>query len=318
MKKSFRIYRLNFRSPLHIGVEGTSREDVSTFMHSDTILGAVFSLAIKINPQLCQELLNCSVKVSSAFPFFKNTSGVDYFAPAPLLPPERMFSIPKDDYLLEKKLKKLNLIPLGWFGKILNGETIFIEEDTIVKIKQKLSDIYKTMITPKVALDRTTQDSSFYHYGELHFEKGGLFFMAEFENIEVQNRFEAVLALLGDEGLGGKRTAGYGLFDVEVGAIELEIPESSEKYLLFSLYWPPKNERKALSLADSSYHLIRRTGWFLLDDGRSFRRKPLWMFLEGSVLNIHPDGGVADVTPEVISDKRIYRFGQAFSVPIRG
>ncbi|WP_456390196.1 type III-A CRISPR-associated RAMP protein Csm4 [Hydrogenimonas sp.] len=317
MKRSFRVYRLNFRSPLHIGVEGTSREDVSTIAHSDTILGAIFSLAVKVDPQLCRELLNSSAKVSSAFPFFRGVSSVDYFMPIPILPPEKMFSMPEDDHSLTKKLKKLNLIPLEWFEKILNGNRIAVEADALDGVKEKLKDVFKTRPVPKVALDRVTQDSNLFHYGELHFDKGGLFFWAEFKDIEVRRRFEAVLKLLGDEGLGGRRTAGYGLFDVEPDTIELEIPESADRYLLLSLYWPPKNERDILSLKNSSYRMVRRAGWFLLDDGRSYRRRPIWMLREGSVLNIRPIGGVADVTPNAVPDKHVYRFGYALSLPIK-
>ncbi len=317
MKRRFKVYRLNFRSPLHIGTEGPSHEDVSNIAHSDTILGAVYSLAVKVKPELCQDILNRSVRISSAFPYFKDASNVDYFIPTPLLPPKTMFSFPEDDYSLRKKLKKLEFIPLEWLERILNGDRIGIERKNLDETKARLKSIFKSSVVPKVALDRITQDSNLFHYGELHFKNGGLFFLAEFDGHESERKFEAVLNLLGDEGLGGKRTAGFGLFDIEADTIELEVPGNSEKHLLLSLYWPPESERDSLSLKDSSYQLVRRAGWFLLDDGRSYRRRPLWMFREGSVLNIEPTGGVADVTPEALSDKRVYRFGFAFSLPIR-
>ena len=313
MKITFEIYKLHFRSPLHIGTEGPWNEDALNFIHSDTIMGALYALAVRVKPYFCNHLKAGRVKVSSAFPFSEHF----YFFPKPLLNLDNLFEIPRDAYQLRKKLKKMQFLPLRWLEKILKGEKIIVSQNKVEDIFSEINGILKSRVMPKVALGRVTQNSNIYHYGEVHFDKGGLFIMAEFEDEIMDSEFFGLLKLLGDEGIGGKRTAGYGLFDVEKDKIEIEIPEDANSHLLLSLYWPSEDERSNGLLKSSAYKLTRRTGWFLLDDGRSFRKRPLWMFQEGSFLSTKPKGGVVDVTPLAISDKKIYEFGFALSLPLR-
>ncbi len=313
MKRTFDVFKLHFRSPLHVGIEGPWNEDALNFIHSDTIMGALFALAVKVKPSLCEPLKEGRIKVSSAFPFSESS----YFLPTLLLRPDSLFEVSESDYQLWKKLKKLQFLPLEWLKRILKGEKIAVFERDIESVSGTLNGIFKFRVAPKVALGRITQNSNIYHYGEIHFDKGGLFIMAEFEDEGLRIDFSGLLKLLGDEGIGGRRTAGYGLFDVEKDKIEIEVPEDANFHLLLSLYWPPDDERSNGLLKNSAYKLIRRTGWFLLDDGRSLRKRPVWMFQEGSVLSARPKGGAVDVTPLSISDKRVLRFGFAFTIPMR-
>ena len=316
MTKELTVYRLIFRSPLHVGEDVVGPEKVSSIVHSDTILSALYSLALKVNGEISTKIAEGAVKISSAFPFYRDNNDITYYFPKPIIAQEKVFPISETDYPLRKQLKKLNFIPLDWILKIINGETIEVNAQKIENIKKKLKELFKTHTIPKVALDRITQDSNLFHFGELHFSRGGLFILADFKEEDMRSAFEGLLKLLGDEGLGGKRTAGYGLFDVETDSFEVNLPENPSIYMLLSLYWPTEEERSNLNLKESSYQLIRRTGWFLLNDGRSLRRRPLWMFKEGSILNTEPVGGTADVTPDFLDSARVYRFGYAFSLPM--
>ena len=318
MSTKLTIYRLIFRSPLHVGEDVVGPEKVSSIVHSDTILSALYSLALKVNGDISTKIAGGAVRISSASPFYRDNNDITYYFPKPIIAQEKVFPISEADYPLRKKLKKLNFIPLDWILKIINGETIEVTAQEIENIKEKLKKLFKTHTIPKVALDRITQDSNLFHFGELHFSKGGLFIIADFKDEDMRSAFEGLLKFLGDEGLGGKRTAGYGLFDVETDSFEINLPENPSKYLLLSLYWPSTEERYNLNLKESSYQLIRRTGWFLLNDGRSLKRRPLWMFKEGSILNKEPFGGAADVTPDSLNSGRVYRFGYALSLPMAG
>ena len=318
MTKKLTVYRLIFRSPLHVGEDVVGPEEVSSIVHNDTILSALYSLALKVKDEFSTKIAEGAVRISSAFPFYRDTNDITYYFPKPIISQDRIFPISEADYPLRKKLKKLNFIPLDWILKIINGETIEVTAQEIENIKEKLKKLFKTHTIPKVALDRITQDSNLFHFGELHFSKGGLFILVDFKDEDMRSAFEGLLKFLGDEGLGGKRTAGYGFFDVETDSFELNLPENPPKYMLLSLYWPSEKERDNLNLKESSYQLIRRTGWFLLNDGRSLKRRPLWMFKEGSILNTEPIGGRANVTPNSLDSGKVYRFGYALSLPMAG
>ena len=318
MNKKLTVYRLILRSPLHVGEDVVGPEKVSSIVHSDTILSALYSLALKVKDEFSIKIAEGTVRISSAFPFYRDNDETTYYFPKPIVSEGEIFSLSETNYPLLKRLKKLNFIPLDWILRFLNGELIRVNDQDIESIKEKLSRLFKPHTKPKVVLDRVTQNSNLFHFGELHFSKGGLFILTDFADDNMRSVFEGLLKLLGDEGLGGKRTAGYGLFDVETDSVEVDIPENPSKYMLLSLYWPPRKEREHLNLKESSYHLIRRTGWFLLNDGRSLKRRPLWMFKEGSILNTGPVGGRADVTPNSLNTDRVYRFGYAFILPMAG
>ena len=315
MRRKFMVFRLIFRSPLHVGADSVGYEGISEMVHSDTILAALYALALKVNPSLAEALKKGLFRISSAFPFYSSENEMIYFFPKPIWPQDDLFLVDEDNYQLYKSLKKLKLLPGVWFKEILNGRNIEVSKDTITSYESKLGEIFKTRTLPKVAQGRISQNSVLYHYGEMHFYKGGLFILAEFKDEALSADFRGLLSLLGDEGLGGKRTAGYGLFSVEADEIEFELPQNPTRFITLSLYWPNSEELQKLDLKNSSYQLISRSGWFLLDDGRSYRRKPIWMFREGSILNIEPKGDVADVTPKAIQDKHVYRFGYAVSLP---
>ena len=316
MNKKLAVYRLIFRSPLHVGEDIVGPEKISMIVHSDTILSALYSLVLKVDDEFSEKIVEGAVRISSAFPFYREKNEIIYYFPRPIVPQDRLFSIPETEYALWKKLKKLNFIPWDWVLRFLKGEKIEVNDQDIENIKAKLRKVFKAHNIPKVALDRVTQNSNLFHFGELHFSKGGLFIIADFEDDHTKSVFEGLLKLLGDEGLGGRRTAGYGLFDVEIDSFEIYLPGNPLKYMLLSLYWPSEKERERLNLKEASYQLIRRAGWFLLNDGCSLRRKPLWMFKEGSILNKEPFGGTADVTPGLLTTGRVFRFGYAFSLPL--
>ena len=309
------VFRLIFRSPLHVGADSVGYEGVSEMVHSDTILAALYSLALKVNPSLADAIKKGLFRISSGFPFYSGENEMVYFFPKPIWPQDNLFFVDEDNYQLYKSLKKLKFLPDVWFREILNGRSIKVSKESINSYYSKLEEISKTRTLPKVVQGRISQNSFLYHYGEMHFYKGGLFILAEFEDEALRAAFHGLLNLLGDEGLGGRRTAGYGLFTVEADEMEFELPPHPTRFITLSLYWPNSEELQKLNLGNSSYQLIPRSGWFLLDDGRSYRRKLLWMFREGSILNIKPKGDVADVTPRAIQDKHVYRFGYAVSLP---
>jgi CRISPR-associated protein Csm4 len=168
----------------------------------------------------------------------------------------------------------------------------------------------------RVTLDRDTGRSDIYYAGDVRFMKDcGLYMLADFLDEDYRPKLEGALRLLGDEGLGGERSSGRGLFSLDHGSISLGSDEGDVAMLL-SLCRPRREE--TVILPRSYYGLISRRGWVA---GKSDRRKKsVRMLIEGSVVP-YPEnlvGCMEDVSGEgTKKGKRILSYGLAFKAPMR-
>lgn len=271
---------------------------------------------------------------------------IDYL-PRPLIPPR---NYPKgDDLGFAKAYKKLEYLPLKIWQRWYQGEGFTegdrVELEATANSRQEggqgelheartfeYGETYKTNILPKVAIDRLTHATNFYHTGLVTFKQtphhSGLYFLLQFrgENPELENRLYAALQLLGETGIGGERSSGAGLFQVDCWSDlpsdwqqVVRFPESNNCCLI-SLFW---QESFAPELRDeleneSYYELKERGGWISSPfSGQQLRRKNVKMFREGSVFPFVPDGELADVTPAKFKSHQVYRNGIGLSLPIK-
>jgi len=179
---------------------------------------------------------------------------------------------------------------------------------------------------PRVAIDRLTSASEIYYFGDVTFAKAcGPYFLVRFldEDEGLRERFFGSLRLLGDEGLGGGRSAGRGLFEL-MEPEEMDLPDvKSDRFVTLSLL-NPKDAGELASLLDEkgiAYGLITRRGWVYSAQARNLWRKRVTMFAEGSALCGRADGyygrlvKVLDQGGVVPHD--VYRYGYAFPVGVR-
>ncbi|NER01048.1 MAG: type III-A CRISPR-associated RAMP protein Csm4, partial [Cyanothece sp. SIO2G6] len=208
---------------------------------------------------------------------------------------------------------------------------------------------------PKVAIDRTTHASNFYHTGFVHYpwksksqndpelpvettidddvmSMAGLYFLIQFPkaNENLESQLKGVLQFLGEEGIGGERSSGAGRFCLEWDelpppwqkVIEFSKTQANYQHGLLSLFW--EKDLSSAWITDSDrYALQERGGWIVSPfSGRQQRRKALQMFTEGSVFSTLPQGNLADVTPydhqgkPKFTQHSVYRNGFALSLPV--
>ncbi|RLB09822.1 MAG: type III-A CRISPR-associated RAMP protein Csm4 [Deltaproteobacteria bacterium] len=307
--KTFPLYRLIFKSPIKI---------LDLPIHSDTIYSAIYSISLKVDPDFCSEILKGKIVISSCFLFIRKNSGITYYFPKPV---NLDLEYSEKDLTVKKELKKLSFIPKDMFCKFINGEKLKFDLKKINEISEDIKKIFRTNMRPKVILDRVTQNSELYHQAELYINSkiGGFYLMAFCEDEKVLERFEGLLKLLGDEGIGGKRSEGHGFFEIEKDYLDIDEPDDGEGFINLSLYLPSEGEMDKIDFNKSAYTLIQRRGWFLLDSGKSFKRKPVWMFKEGSLLNVFPKGCAINVSPDWLKQKgiNVYRFGYCLSIKKR-
>lgn len=174
---------------------------------------------------------------------------------------------------------------------------------------------------PHVTVDRVTSASGIFHEGDVYFGEGcGIYILVRFLDEGYREKFEAALRLLGDEGLGGRRSYGRGQFDVgKPKEVELPRAEAGSRILLLSLLNPKEDELPILlGRDDVAYRLLPRRGWVYSARARNLRRKRVMMFAEGSILAHPPKEPVGRLVKVLEKGGKVphdvYRYGYGFWV----
>ncbi|MCS6815834.1 MAG: type III-A CRISPR-associated RAMP protein Csm4 [Blastocatellia bacterium] len=341
---SLAIYRLRFRSPFRIGERGVGLEVTRMHVPADTLFAALCSTWRELYgiDALRRDVLDWFTEgepgaepffLTSAFPY----AGDVRFFPKPLgrLPHVRLA---EGD---EKAFKRVHFVSERIFTAVVRGESVtfrkldcinggiaWVTEEERTRLAEWTDDMtgdivfLKTAVVPRVTLDRITAASEIWHLGEVLFARGtGLWFAVAF-NAEhgeaLRRRFDAVLRVLGDTGLGGERGAGCGLFEIEGLAHETfpDVPGASRFVTLSPICPKDVMELDRLTQDGAAYEVMPRRGWVTSPEAANLRRKTVWMFAEGSVLTGPPlpcAGRLVNVKPDVCPHD-VWRYGYAFPV----
>ncbi|GAX41466.1 Csm4 family CRISPR-associated RAMP protein [Tolypothrix sp. NIES-4075] len=371
----WQLVKLNFgRSSVHFGELGIGMEESKERVRSDTLFSAwVSNYARLFGKKPVEELLakflqpKPPMRISSTFIYreCKNNTknNTIFYLPRPLKFPINYphggdLDSKEDDLAFFKTYKSLNYLPLDIWHRWYQCEGFKPEDaDELInktngnangELKKAgtfdYKEAFKNHKLPKVAIDRTTSATNFYHtrYVQFDWEQNGngikslsgLYFLVYFEdkNPQLIAELKAALDLLGEQGIGGERSSGAGLFQAEWLDLKdasptwenvVKISDKSAYQCLISLFWDDDESILKKLIMDkkdnsnnshSSYEIQERGGWF--SDG-NIRRKMVRMFGEGSVFPIEPQGKLADVTPSEFKAHKIYRSGIGLSLPIK-
>lgn len=322
------LVKLKFESPLHLGKAGIGMEAVESYVCSDTLFGGLChawdALYGKDNTSKLLEGFKTGTppfKISSGFPFNRDM----YFLPKPLIPPVTAADEPSSAGNTRnlKDLRRLSFVSLEVFKRWTRGQAIDMELVGPVKETLAATTVYHRM--PRVQLDRMTNAAGLFHAGTIVFSKdAGLYCLVDIIDEGVREQLAGAFAWLGECGLGGMRSLGYGKFKPEwvkpEGVWEQIRRTGSKKsmWCLLSLMYPSREER-VNSFENAYFEIVTRDGWASSPATiRQARRKSCKMFAEGSVLPFMPHGCMVDVSPAGW-DKEVhplYRYGYAFALPV--
>lgn len=353
------LFKFAPRTAFHFGLRGVGVEETATTCPADTLFSA---LCLTLREwEGVQELEGWlarfpkdgqgglpPLRLSSAFPY----AGEVLFFPKPTVPA----NLPKATRQIRAKtLKKVEFVSKGileaWLAqRDLNGELAddqLLHGGQVWVTRQELSGLslsvvgkgngrmWEVQTLPRVTIDRMTSRSAVYQAGVVRFAEGaGLYTLVEFLGGDTvaaateRERLKTLFQVLGDGGLGGERSSGYGQFTLQepmpfAGWAGAEGP----LFLTLSPYHPTPQEVAGGVLDEgASYTLLTRRGWVGSPEGSNLRRRMVRLLAEGSVLQ-HPKegagpsyGDLADVTPydgkgQPALGHPVWRYGIAFPLP---
>lgn len=327
------IYHLTFPRGLHIGAGGVeSLEESRESVPSDTLFAALLDTWRHLGrdvKKILPETGAPAFKVTSAFPF---AGGVRFY-PKPV-DLRQLFT--EDTLKAEsagKRLKKIRFISEGLLlkaaqgayldvflfpeeeyedpksGIALQGGAFWLLADEVKSLPQdwqlpqdkwwtlRRKPVFKSQTAPRVTVDRVSSASNLFQSERVWFNEGcGLWFGA----VGQTSSLSELLTVLGDSGLGGERTAGYGHFTLApTDPIQCDFPDPQSCAYLLSRWHPSEGEIALLQDKDSAYKLEAVEGWLRTpENAAAQRRKRVWMVAEGSLIDGNPSGDAAKVTPE--------------------
>lgn len=304
--------KLRFTAPLHVGERGLGMEEVNTMIHSDTLYGAIYSLWCRVYGPPPGHL---PLSISSAFPYLKN----EYYYPKPNLPVSAL-SDPDLRSAYGKWVKRARYVPESLFSPWIGGSDFSLVE--LERSQHRLAQAITQGVRPRVALDRISQDSSFYQVGEVHFRRDqdlGLYFLLRTGPNGLWQKVQPVIKLLGEEGIGGERSQGYGRF-TPIFREKFSYPEvkGGKNFLTLSLIYPAGPKETVNSLL--FYRLLKRGGW-IYSPGTVGNHQHLRvnMFAEGSIFSRPLNGSIVDVAPGDFARRYhpVYRYGRSFLLRVK-
>ena len=318
----YKLYKLKFNTPVHFGSDkiATSLEEADFICHSDTLFSALCLEYIKLNgaenlDKFIELFYNGDLLISSLFPY----KDKDLYIPKPSIVVER--DNKKDDETSSssdrKKIKKLGFIKvadLDNYLKSIKGEQDFDFDSS------NYNKFTKEYLFQKVALREET--NRLYTVGVHYFyDKCGLYFILAYNNKENLELFENLLNSLSYSGIGGKRSSGYGNFELikdsqSISSIDKYLFKDSKYKMLLSLYSPNESELDNIDYSSSYYSIIKRNGFIYSSTYSSnlLKRKSLCMFKEGSCFVGDIKGDIKDVSHN--GNHKVYRYGKALYIGI--
>ncbi|SES90690.1 type III-A CRISPR-associated RAMP protein Csm4 [Anaerobranca gottschalkii] len=339
----FKLYPSNL-TKFHIG---DSNRNLKDFFSSDQLFSSLYNCGVLMfdkNDQFFDELKK--VTISSMMPGIKIIAGEKereiLFLPKPILPIDNSNSN-DDEISTNKKYKRIRYVSIEAFKELqfkwnqnneklefdfnpfisIGGSYIYTKEELAgLNITTNLDNVklLQKKTLPKVVISRLDDTSENFFFQEEvevnYFKKGNLTLKPFYYFIcreEVSLKFKAVVRLLADEGIGGKRSLFHGIFEkvVEEQFEENLINNNGNLFMSLSSVIPQKEELSKLMY----YDLEERNGYIYSTTGRSYRKKTIRVIKEGSIFSGNIEGNILETQYDVFNKHPIFQYGRAFLIP---
>ena len=335
---TFKIYKLHFTSPLHIGDQHEEESISHKTISSDTLQAAVMACLAKMGVSI-PDNGDLGFTLSSTFPYYqqRKDDAPIYFLPMPM-----QATLPHlVDVSKAKKVKKVQWVDAALYETLLAGDRFFDNTETYIPNIQEtyltqtdiLEDINgskeftKSEVVQRVTIASRTgqEDAKPYFVDRIVFRDwSGLYFIA----IGDTTLLDKGLHFLSQEGIGTDRNVGYGFFEYTTDSLNLPLSTDADHIVSLSLFIPESEEQMQLMLSSemTAYDFVRRGGWITTHPYNTLRKNAIYGFTPGSVFKrISNDdvpclGKIVDLTPQVgdmTPIHKIWRNGKSIMLPIK-
>lgn len=330
------LFTLKFLTPVHFGDTGNggNLERVSMTCSADTFFSALCSEAALVSKNcvetLVEKFANGKVCLSSLFPFYQaEDEELELYLPKPLyrmnaeVADVKSFNDMKLAATKLKKLKKTTYVRASELVNLLDAVKNNEEYDyelPVFATKMNSERVNKRMDEPLP-----------YFVGSYVFAKNaGLYFVLGLENEDDMEEMQELITQLGLSGIGGKRSSGYGKFELGEDYIELDAEfgiydddialanmlENESAKLQMSIAPVKPNAEDANVVKEGFYKLLRRSGFVASNNMEdNMKRDSVYMLAEGSCFNKRIDGNLVGFTVPGVNHK-VYRNGLGMYVGV--
>ena len=280
----------------------------------------------------------------------RNIKNEILFLPKPMLKLNFKEHVQKEIEDKPKEIKKVKFISLDALSihnnnnekldKIIIGKEYLItekEKKDFGYINTKNISLFNELIEQKISIDRikgTTLESD--GKGQLYItkyivplgkkdkennieNKVGFYFLIDLNNMsnDFKKKIKASIKLIKDEGIGGKRSTGAGIFsEIIVDKFDNKLNENNTNAFVSLSITIPKNEDELNSF--ESYQLIKVGGYIYSSTKIEYikkLKKIIYVLSEGSICNTKINGTLKDLKPVDVSHEIILN-GKPLLLPI--
>ncbi|MBQ9763067.1 MAG: type III-A CRISPR-associated RAMP protein Csm4 [Phascolarctobacterium sp.] len=330
------LFTLKFLTPVHFGDTGNggNLERVSMTCSADTFFSALCSEAALVSKNcvetLVEKFAGRKICISSLFPFYQaEDEELELYLPKPLyrmnveVADVKSFNDMKLAATKMKKLKNTTYVRaselVGLLDAVKNNEE-YNYELPVFATKMNSERVNKRMDEPLP-----------YFVGSYVFSRNaGLYFVLGLENEEDLDEVQELITQLGLSGIGGKRSSGYGKFELGEDYIELDAEfgiydddialanmlENENAQLQMCIAPVKPNVEDVDVIKEGFYKLLRRSGFIASNNMEdNMKRESVYMLAEGSCFNKRVAGNLVEFTVQGINHK-IYRNGLGMYVGV--
>lgn len=301
------VVRLRPRGPWRVGSGPAALEETLLFPPADTLFAALCAAWNRLwGKEALEELLAAFKEappfyLSSLFPRIDGT----WFLPRPIGVPTHV-------------LPGQRWVDLEAFGNLICGSIAWDAPASTEssRAETEVAQEWFQRVTTRAAIGRISLDATPYSVAEVVVQPTvELYAMVRISDPTIEDRLQAAFRLVADEGIGGERTAGRGLFGPpEWEVLDLAAPDSGPAFVTISPYYPRADEIPHLK---GAYRLRERRGWVGSTEGGGLLQRGIRQFVEGSwFVERGQRGALADVTPRGFTGHRVYRYGLPFKIPM--
>lgn len=327
------LLTLKFLTPVHFGdaANGGGLEKVTFTCSADTFFSALCNEAAAQSPAFAERLIEMfaegKMQISSLMPYCKTAEdGMQFYLPKPLLPIERpiaeakSFAEMKQAATALKKVKKSLYIRASQMRRFLASSPF---DDS--------APVFAVPVLSTKVNTRKEEPLPYYVASYCFKENTGLYLICGAEDTQAFCKLKDLIESLGLSGIGGKRSSGYGKFQLVDDEIELDINagcyEDDEALAAMLMEeaasWqmciaPLHPEREYVSIVkEGAYKLVKRSGFVASPAANTgVKRASVYMLAEGSCLPIRIQGClVKQAVPGL--EHNIYRNGLGMFVGLR-